>query len=352
MAPKPSRQRTLKEALRALAAAPDDPVLLGEVVGLSLPYVEQGAESLFKQLADEPRGLAQFEQAVERFLVEKFGNRRFIESLVKADFPEAFLATSAHNLADSLLKERGLQRDTEGLSPRPAPGGGDRTGVEYADPSAGHEEKALVIERNAAMRRALDGLPIKDRVLLKVLFACGTDLDDEEAAFVTSTRGVSPDVLRDELAARTERMDTRELELRESVEERASYIRELQERRHRMARIIAEMDGGVQRDTAPGTLEIHVTQRKARAVTPEWRASQLAALDVRIAQWERLLQQDYDKLTEPLHGRPNYREVALMLGYASPEDGEQKLSTAANTVQVDAKRLLAKIGDQFCGEDQ
>jgi hypothetical protein len=40
-----------------------------------------------------------------------------------------------------------------------------------------------------------------------------------------------------------------------------------------------------------------------------------------------------------------------MLGYASPEDGEKKLGTAANTVQVDAKRLLAKMGDRSCGED-
>ena len=76
-------------------------------------------------------------------------------------------------------------------------------------------------------------------------------------------------------------------------------------------------------------------------------AAELAALEARIAQWEPLLKQAYDKLADPLHGRPNYQEVALLLGHVRTTDGKQRIKTAANTVQVESKRLLAQLGRRF-----
>jgi len=346
------RQRTLEEAVRALATSPVECNLLGEVVGLCLPYVEQGVENLFKQVADDPRGLGQFDQAIEEFLAEKLGNPEFIDSLAKADAPGPFLATSAYNFADSLLRRRGLQRDTTGLEPGPGAEVGGRLAGGHADVSAGHEERALVVERNAAMRRVLDELLVENRALLKVLFVCDAALDNEEVAFLAGARGVSADVVRQEMAARAEHMGQREQQLEQSLDERVSYVRELRERRYRMARIIAEIDGEPIASVAMGGIETHVSDRKAREATREWRSGQLAALDARIAQWERLIEKEYASLTEPLHGRPNYQEAALILGYARPGDSAERIRTKANKVQVDANRLLAKMGERFCEENE
>ena len=158
---------------------------------------------------------------------------------------------------------------------------------------------------------------------------------------------MAPDVVRHEITARAARIEERERELELSVDKRASYVSELHERRHRFARIIAEKDGKPMPAVVPRPLEIYVSDKTIRCATPEWRSGQLAALDSRIAQWEPLLKQEYDKLADPLHGRPNYQEVALLVGYVSTADGDGCIKTAANTVQVEAKRLLAQLGRRF-----
>jgi hypothetical protein len=347
MAPPQPQQRTLREAVAALVAAPRDRALLGEVAGLSLPYVEQGVQYMLASVADDPRSLGQYDQFVGEFLAEKFDDSRFIVMLAGADAPGPFLARAAHNFAASSLRKTGLPRDTQGLGPGRAHDP-DEPGVScHPDPSPGQEELALAVERTTAMRWVLDELPIDERVLLKVMYACDSALDDEELRFLADRRGVASEVVRREIAARAERSEARGLELARSVDERAGYVSELRERRRRCARIIAEVDGEPTSDVAPGILELHVSDRKARGASPEWRSSQLAALDTRIAQQERLLEQEYAKLADPLHGRPNYQEAALLLGYVRIDDGAEHIKTAANTAQVDVKRLLAKVGRGF-----
>jgi hypothetical protein len=347
MAPAKPKQRTLGEAIRALKASPLDRKLLGEVVGLSLPYVEQGVQEMLGPVADDPQALAQYDQIVEEFLAKKFADPKFIVYLLERDAPGPTVATAAYNFAASFFRPTGLPRDTQGLEPRQGDERDGRGAAGHADPRPGHDELALAVERAAAMRRILDELPIDERVLLKVLLACDGDLDDEEVQFLADRRGVAPEVVRQEITARGARTEERERELEMSVDKRASYISELHERRHRFVRIIAEKDGEPMPRVAPGLLQLYVSDGTIRGATPEWRSGQLAALDARIAQWEPLLKQDYDKLADPLHGRPNYQEVALLLGYVRVADGAERIKTAANTVQVESKRFLAKAGRRF-----
>lgn len=338
MRPRPEQAKELLGAIETFRADPQGREALSRVVGAALVPVELGVRDAISEYGEDPASSVELDQYVEDFLATKLGDPKFVTAVVASSEPNAYVRRAAHNLTIDRLRRRSAPPPQ---AHRPREGAGEAD-VPSPDSAPSTPDKAIKAEGLQCMRRALDVLTFDDRLLLRVFFSPEV-LDEGEVDFLARARNLPTKQIRTEIAMRADRMQAREEGLGESLEERYAYLRELRERRAQIMRAIFEMDGAPVAGAPRGKLEGFVRTSEMRSRSAEWRAGQLAAIDDRIAQYERLADQDRRKAADPVCGRPFYAEVAVVLGRVRPTDSSDAIAIAANTLQVDIGRLLKRL---------
>jgi hypothetical protein len=332
-----SQDRT-REAARALVAG--DAGAMSDLLDVCFEQLDRVIRWTVGPIQSERPGGAEalVDEIVERFLVAKLRDERFLGKVVEAASPVGLILQAAKHFAlDVCSRER---RPTEELTD-------GRLDLDAVAPEASIE---ALVDTTSAVRAAavLDALSPDDLLLAKVLFVerCGVPLPRADVAVLASRRGVTAAQIDAELRQRAERQWAR----RAGSEDRRSTLQaelvRLQAAHNAAEALIRSLDPEpaepATRAVAIKTTPLPSMLRKLEGATPSERQRFLENLEARIEQTARLYQQASLAANETTPDGPGYEEVARILGELHEDADPEERKRVVNRVTRRAKRLALK----------
>jgi uncharacterized coiled-coil protein SlyX len=283
------------------------------------------------------------------FFEKKLTDSEFLSHLVRSEQPLALVRKAAFNLTVDHLRQSPpvfTAKATEG-----DPSG---TAIPLSDVQSDGvdpEKKLRSKEETESMIRAVDGLLLKDLVLLEVVYSEKFDLPEAHIAHLAKQRGVPSDRVHDELERRGTAQAARRIEIDEEISSRWARIHSLQRQIRRVTAIIRERDGKqaepVDELDEGLTKKFRTSSKSLANATPGQRSRYLTHLEENLRRRVQLLREAKDKLRDDLPAGPRYTEVLQILGELPPDASEQQRNTAVNTLTVRLARLRKSLRESI-----